>query len=54
VLAIARPDERKNLATLVRAFGENKKLREMSNLVIVAGNRDDISELDKGAREVLT
>ncbi|HHI92637.1 MAG TPA: HAD-IIB family hydrolase [Gammaproteobacteria bacterium] len=54
VLAIARPDERKNLATLVRAFGENKALREVANLVIVAGNRDDISELDKGAREVLT
>lgn len=54
VLAIARPDERKNLATLVRAFGENKKLREMANLVIVAGNRDDISVMDKGAREVLT
>jgi len=54
VLAIARPDERKNLATLVRAFGENRALREMANLVVVAGNRDDISELDKGAREVLT
>jgi len=54
VLAIARPDERKNLATLVRAFGENAQLREMANLVIVAGNRDDISDLDKGAREVLT
>ncbi|MBL1278581.1 MAG: HAD-IIB family hydrolase [Ectothiorhodospiraceae bacterium] len=54
VLAIARPDERKNLATLVRAFGENKKLRDMANLVIIAGNRDDINQLDKGAREVLT
>ena len=38
----------------MRAFGENPALREMANLVIVAGNRDDISELDKGAREVLT
>ncbi len=54
ILAIARPDERKNLATLVRAFGENKALREIANLVVVAGNRDDISDLDKGAREVLT
>jgi sucrose-phosphate synthase len=54
VLAIARPDERKNLATLVRAFGENKQLRETANLVIVAGNRDDVSSLDKGAREVIT
>jgi sucrose-phosphate synthase len=54
VLAIARPDERKNLATLVRAYGENEALREAANLVIVAGNRDDINDLDKGAREVLT
>lgn len=54
VLAIARADERKNLAMLVRAFGENKKLCETANLIIVAGNRDDISTMDKGAREVLT
>lgn len=54
VLAIARPDERKNLATLVRAYGENQALRDAANLVIVAGNRDDINDLDKGAREVLT
>ena len=54
VLAIARADERKNLATLVRAFAENPTLREIANLVIVAGNRDDISTMDKGAREVLT
>jgi sucrose-phosphate synthase len=54
VLAVARPDERKNLGTLVRAFGENSALRDIANLVIIAGNRDDIAGLDKGAREVLT
>lgn len=54
ILAVARPDERKNLATLVRAYGENQELRDRANLVIVAGNRDDITEMDKGAREVLT
>jgi sucrose-phosphate synthase len=54
VLAIARADERKNLTSLVRAYGENKALREQANLVIVAGNRDDIDSMDKGPREVLT
>ena len=54
ILALSRPDERKNIATLVRAYGENPALRERANLVIIAGNREVIGELDKGAREVLT
>ncbi|MGB1109881.1 MAG: HAD-IIB family hydrolase [Gammaproteobacteria bacterium] len=54
ILAIARPDERKNLVSLVDAFGESKELRERANLVVVAGNRDDISDLDRGAESVLT
>ncbi|HEY9149065.1 MAG TPA: HAD-IIB family hydrolase [Gammaproteobacteria bacterium] len=53
VLAVSRADERKNIATLVRAYAENPDLREAANLVIVAGNRDDIRKMDKGAREVL-
>jgi sucrose-phosphate synthase len=54
VLALSRADERKNIQTLVEAFGENAHLREMANLVIIAGNRDDIANLDRGARKVLT
>jgi sucrose-phosphate synthase len=54
ILALARPDERKNLATLVRAYGENSELRDAANLVIVAGNRDDIRHMEKGPRKVLT
>jgi len=54
ILAICRPDHRKNIGTLVKAFGAHPHLREMANLCIVAGNRDDIDDLDKGAREVLT
>jgi len=52
VISIARADEKKNLASLVRAFGESKTLRERANLIIVAGNRDRISELNPGARKV--
>lgn len=54
VLTLSRADERKNIATLVRAFGENPRLREMANLVIIAGTREDINTLNKGARKVLT
>ncbi len=52
ILALARADERKNLANLVRAYGEHPELREQANLVLVAGNRTRIAELDRGARTV--
>ena len=54
ILALSRADERKNIASLVRAYAENPDLREMANLVVVAGNRDDVRQMEKGAREVLT
>ncbi|MFC1750203.1 HAD-IIB family hydrolase [Pseudomonadota bacterium] len=54
ILAMSRPDHRKNIATLVRAYGEDPKLQALANLVIVAGNRDDIMTMEKGPREVLT
>jgi sucrose-phosphate synthase len=53
VLAISRADPRKNIGALVRAFGENRTLRKIANLVVVAGNREDLHELDSGAKEVL-
>lgn len=33
ILALARPDPKKNLITLVKAFGECRQLRELANLV---------------------
>jgi sucrose-phosphate synthase len=55
VLALSRPDPRKNIGTLIHAYGGNKRLRDLANLVIVAGSRDDIREIDEeGPREVLT
>lgn len=33
ILALARPDPKKNLVTLVKAFGECRPLRELANLV---------------------
>lgn len=54
ILAISRPDQRKNIATLVDAYGESTSLQDKANLVIIAGNRDDIRDMDSGAQEVLT
>ncbi len=54
ILALSRPDVRKNISTLVEAYGECPKLQRLANLVIVAGSRDDIREMDEGAQSVLT
>jgi sucrose-phosphate synthase len=54
ILALSRPDTRKNISALVSAFGESEELQTAANLLVVAGNREDISELDEGAQEVLT
>ncbi len=54
ILALSRPDVRKNISTLIRAYGENKKLREKANLVIIAGSRTDIQAMEKGPRSVMT
>lgn len=52
ILALSRPDHRKNIAALVEAYGQSKPLQELANLLIVAGNRDDIDDLEEGAQEV--
>lgn len=54
ILALSRPDYRKNITTLVESYAESPRLRERANLLIVAGNRDDIRTLDEGPRSVLT
>jgi sucrose-phosphate synthase len=54
ILALSRPDTRKNIGALVDAYGGSARLQELANLLIVAGNRDDIGDMDEGAQEVLT
>lgn len=54
ILALSRADTRKNIAALVTAYGEDKVLQQHANLVVVAGNRDDINDLDVGAQEVFS
>ena len=54
ILAISRPDTRKNIGALLDAYGGSARLQELANLAIVLGNRNDISDMDEGAQEVLT
>ena len=52
ILALSRPDARKNITALIEAFGQSSALQEMANLIIIAGNRDDIDDLEDGAQQV--
>ncbi|KAL5714762.1 sucrose-phosphate synthase [Ranunculus cassubicifolius] len=54
ILALSRPDPKKNVTTLLKAFGESKKLRELANLTLILGNRDDIEEMANTTSVVLT
>ncbi|MDO6461933.1 HAD-IIB family hydrolase [Granulosicoccaceae sp. 1_MG-2023] len=54
ILALSRPDERKNILSLIEAYGESERLQSLANLLIVAGSREDIRDLDAGAQSVLT
>ena len=54
ILAISRPDRRKNIDGLVTAYGEDKELQSIANLAIFAGVRKDIQDMDDNEREVLT
>ncbi|KAI8569109.1 hypothetical protein RHMOL_Rhmol02G0253500 [Rhododendron molle] len=53
ILALARPDPKKNITTLVKAFGECKPLRELANLTLIMGNRDAIDEMSSTNASVL-
>ncbi|CAI9293390.1 unnamed protein product [Lactuca saligna] len=53
ILALARPDPKKNLTTLVKAFGECRPLRELANLTLIMGNRDNIDEMSSTSASML-
>ncbi|XP_071692233.1 sucrose-phosphate synthase 4 [Rutidosis leptorrhynchoides] len=54
ILALSRPDPKKNVTTLLKAFGECKPLRELANLTLILGNRDDIEDMSSSSSIVLT
>lgn len=53
ILAISRPDERKNLEALLHVFGKSTELREKANLVLILGSRKDIREMSSAQRRVI-
>jgi len=53
IVAMARPDERKNLEMLVKVFGESPELQRHANLVLIMGCRDDIRSMPSGQKTVL-
>ena len=53
ILAICRPDTRKNLDGLIEAYGADPSLQNTANLVIIAGTRDDIRTMEASQREVM-
>jgi sucrose-phosphate synthase len=54
ILTVCRPDKRKNITGLIKAYGEDEQLQEKANLAIFAGIREDIQEMPDNEREVLT
>jgi len=54
ILTVCRPDKRKNISGLIKAFGEDKELQKKANLAIFAGIRTDIQEMPDNERDVLT
>lgn len=54
ILALSRPDRRKNISGLISAYGQDKELQAIANLAVFAGIRKDISDMDTNEQEVLT
>jgi sucrose-phosphate synthase len=54
ILTLSRPAPRKNLLALIEAYGEDRALQEQANLVVAAGQRDDLRSLDKDQARVIT
>ncbi|HEY9706127.1 MAG TPA: glycosyltransferase, partial [Allocoleopsis sp.] len=52
ILAISRLDQRKNIPTLIEAFGQSSELQQQANLVIIPGIRYDVRDLDSNVQEV--
>jgi sucrose-phosphate synthase len=54
ILALCRPDKRKNISGLIEAYGKSRELQAMANLAIYAGIRKDITKMEDNEQEVLT
>jgi sucrose-phosphate synthase len=54
ILAVSRPDRRKNISGLLEAYGGDKELQSLANLAVFAGVRKNIETMDANEQGVLT
>jgi len=54
ILALSRPDRKKNIQGLLEAYGTDPELQAVANLAIFAGVRQDINTMPEGERQTLT
>jgi sucrose-phosphate synthase len=54
ILALCRPDHRKNITGLIDAYGRDKDLQAIANLAIFAGIRSNIRKMEENEQAVLT
>ncbi len=52
LLAISRAVRRKNVPSLVEAFGRSDKLKKNNNLILILGCRDNLSKMDPQQKDV--
>jgi sucrose-phosphate synthase len=53
ILCICRPELRKNIKGLIAAYGNSEKLQKMANLVLLAGSRENIRDLESTQQKVM-
>ena len=54
IIALCRPDRRKNIGALIEMYGRNKQLQAIANLAVFAGIRQDIDSMPDNEQQVLT
>jgi sucrose-phosphate synthase len=54
IMALCRPEARKNIDVLIDIYGRSKNLQAIANLAIFAGIREDINSMEEGEKQVLT
>lgn len=53
IISISRPDVRKNIRGLIRAYGQSPELQSLANLLVIAGSRESIVDLEESQQKVL-
>jgi sucrose-phosphate synthase len=54
ILALCRPDHRKNITGLIEAYGNSPELQAIANFAIFAGIRSNIAIMEENEKAVLT